>query len=430
MPACFVIMPFGQTSPKHTEEYWRNHFDRFIKPAIDRATVNNELLGYKAIIVRGERGQIPTNVFNHLQSADVVLADLTDANPNVLYELGIRHTMGGHTILIIEKDPNQRIPFYFQNYNVITYSRDSIDDFAEFQNEIEQRLAEILHVSGNAAETDHIDRQAGTPLGADNPVDSFFQVTQKRAMILTENETNTIGDMRDCQVHTLYTATPRNNDLRNERKNRAIANCQQSVKLLAHSGHSFLAPIGARFKDALMSRVADETTEAQILLLNPWTDTGLLIALGEITPDRRISPEQEVVFEKLQQGKLKGIDPVSLIEKSISRRKLLNSIEGYLADFESAAFAHHIQLRFCEYEIVATMLLTDRCGFFEPYIHVNLPERQRKLMHTFELEFSSTSYLWRHAHDYFDRLWTLSVPYDEFIKHEDTWKTALRQKYG
>ncbi len=32
---CFVIMPFSQSSKKHTEEYWTNHFNSFLKPTIE-----------------------------------------------------------------------------------------------------------------------------------------------------------------------------------------------------------------------------------------------------------------------------------------------------------------------------------------------------------------------------------------------------------
>ena len=31
---CYVIMPFSSTSD-HTEEYWTNHFEHFLKPIIE-----------------------------------------------------------------------------------------------------------------------------------------------------------------------------------------------------------------------------------------------------------------------------------------------------------------------------------------------------------------------------------------------------------
>ena len=48
-------------------------------------------------------GEIPEQIFRHLRDAPVVIADLTGANPNVMYELGLRHTTGKLTVQIGER---------------------------------------------------------------------------------------------------------------------------------------------------------------------------------------------------------------------------------------------------------------------------------------------------------------------------------------
>lgn len=53
-------------------------------------------------------GEIPEQIFRQLRDCPVVIADLTSANPNVMYELGLRHTTGRVTIQIGEKG---RLPF-------------------------------------------------------------------------------------------------------------------------------------------------------------------------------------------------------------------------------------------------------------------------------------------------------------------------------
>ena len=75
------------------------------------------------------------------------------------------------------------------------------------------------------------------------------------------------------------------------------------------------------------------------------------------------------------------------------------------------------------------MLLTEATGFFEPYLPVNLNERLRKSIISFELEFSDSNYFYKHCMDYFDMLWKLSIPYEKFVEMEDTWKEQLREKY-
>jgi nucleoside 2-deoxyribosyltransferase len=92
---CFVIGPIGEPL---TDVYHRALalLERVIIPAITP---------FGHVIVRAD--QIPTSGLLHLQmaaqliQADLVVADLTGANPNVYYELGIRHTLGKPCVQIL-----------------------------------------------------------------------------------------------------------------------------------------------------------------------------------------------------------------------------------------------------------------------------------------------------------------------------------------
>ena len=59
-------------------------------------------------------GEITEQVFRRLRDDDVVIADLTGANPNVMYELGLRHTREKVTLQVGEYG---RLPF---DVNVIS----------------------------------------------------------------------------------------------------------------------------------------------------------------------------------------------------------------------------------------------------------------------------------------------------------------------
>ncbi|AEG92521.1 hypothetical protein [Ramlibacter tataouinensis] len=65
-------------------------------------------------------GEIPEQIFRHLRDAPVVIADLTGANPNVMYELGLRHTTGKLTVQIGEKG---RLPFDVAAIRTIMFKR-------------------------------------------------------------------------------------------------------------------------------------------------------------------------------------------------------------------------------------------------------------------------------------------------------------------
>ena len=93
---CFVIMPFSQSSKNHTEEYWTNHFNGFLKPIIE------ELSGINVFRIEALREDILDAIVNNLVISDIVIAEITDHNPNVFWELGVRQSFRHNTIIIAE----------------------------------------------------------------------------------------------------------------------------------------------------------------------------------------------------------------------------------------------------------------------------------------------------------------------------------------
>jgi len=93
---CFVIMPFSQTKPEHTKEYWDNHYTNFLKPLIETASLE----AYRS---RPLRSDVIEQIVKDLITAPIVVADLTDANPNVYWELGVRQSFKYGTITIAQQ---------------------------------------------------------------------------------------------------------------------------------------------------------------------------------------------------------------------------------------------------------------------------------------------------------------------------------------
>ncbi len=111
---CFVIMPFLKTKGKHTDKYWDAFFSDFIKPAVEN-------LGYTCKRSSAQPGNIMKAIVNDLVNSDLVLAVLTDYNPNVLYELGTRHSLKHGTIMMLQR--GQNIPFDIAQYGVLFYQK-------------------------------------------------------------------------------------------------------------------------------------------------------------------------------------------------------------------------------------------------------------------------------------------------------------------
>jgi hypothetical protein len=130
---CFVIMPFSKTTNDHTEEYWTEFFHQFIKPTVDN-------LGYECIKSTARPKNIIKSILEELVSADIVVAVLTDNNPNVWYALGTRHALRSGTIMVIEE--GQKIPFDISQYGVIVYT-DKIAKRAQFEKNLEAFIEDI-----------------------------------------------------------------------------------------------------------------------------------------------------------------------------------------------------------------------------------------------------------------------------------------------
>src|SRR5260221_13093128 len=92
---CFVIMPFSETTPKHSTEYWTRFYESLKKEI--------EVHGYTVHRSEAKTGKISMDIVQDLAYDNIVFAVLTDNNPNVWYELGVRHASRLGTIMAIEK---------------------------------------------------------------------------------------------------------------------------------------------------------------------------------------------------------------------------------------------------------------------------------------------------------------------------------------
>ena len=81
-----------------------------------------------------EPGEITEQIFVLLRDADVVIADLSGGNPNVMYELGLRHTRDKLTIQIGEYD---RLPFDVNTIRTIQFRRSAAGLIEARQNLVE-----------------------------------------------------------------------------------------------------------------------------------------------------------------------------------------------------------------------------------------------------------------------------------------------------
>jgi len=112
----FVAMPFGV---KPGDDGCLIDFDRvfaeFIRPALESA-------GLEVLRADEEQsaGDIRADMFQELLMADLVVADLTLDNPNVWYELGVRHALRSRGVILVQ-GPRAAQPFDIYTDRKLTY---------------------------------------------------------------------------------------------------------------------------------------------------------------------------------------------------------------------------------------------------------------------------------------------------------------------
>ncbi len=140
-PLCFVLMPFGIKTdvlgrPTNFDAVYR----RIISPAV-------QLAGLDPVRADEERigGTIHKPMFERLMMCPYAVADITGANPNVYYELGIRHAMRPRATVVMFSQGTV-LPFDVAMLRGIPYHTDDKGEPLDPQTHIET-IAKIMRAA-------------------------------------------------------------------------------------------------------------------------------------------------------------------------------------------------------------------------------------------------------------------------------------------
>jgi hypothetical protein len=144
-PLCFVVMPFGvKPDGRGASVDFDAVYADMIAPAISDAGLaplraDQELVG----------GLIHKPMFERLILADYAIADLTTANANVFYELGVRHAVRPYSTVLISAHVKQ-VPFDLAPDRVLPYRLGPAGAPSEAADD-RQALANALRAARDAA---------------------------------------------------------------------------------------------------------------------------------------------------------------------------------------------------------------------------------------------------------------------------------------
>lgn len=116
---CFVISTIKEVGSEQ-----RKHADMIFSQYVDRALAGSGLKAVRADKI-GDPGMISKQIIEYVLNAKLVVADLSFHNPNVFYELALRHVTGKPTVHLtrIQDKP----PFDVGNFRAITIDTTSVE---------------------------------------------------------------------------------------------------------------------------------------------------------------------------------------------------------------------------------------------------------------------------------------------------------------
>jgi len=199
---CFVITPIGDKS-----DPIRRHIDGIIDAAIIPALGNKyEVIAPHRI---SEPRTITKKVIEEIYSAKLVVANVTGLNPNVMYELALRHAIGKPVIIIVEY--GTKLPFDISVESVIYYQNDAQgvldlkEDLINTETKIDfsQIFGPIFDVIGNMRDTEQMIKVAKETGNKDiEPLTHILNLLDRM-----ENKINRISD-RNRLSHSALPTVP------------------------------------------------------------------------------------------------------------------------------------------------------------------------------------------------------------------------------
>lgn len=132
MPTCFVIQPFD--SGKYDKRY-----QGIYKPAIEAAGLESYRVDNDAGVL------VPIDAIEKgIKQSAICLADITEDNPNVWYELGYAFASDRPVVMVCSVDrPGKKYPFDIQHRSIIPYMADAPSDFDKLRDSLTAKLKAI-----------------------------------------------------------------------------------------------------------------------------------------------------------------------------------------------------------------------------------------------------------------------------------------------
>lgn len=191
-PECFIAMPItvheDEAKLYRDAKHWEHVMEQLFIPAIEKA-------GFRPIkpFTNGS-GMIMARIVQYLAEAPMVLCDLSQLNPNVMYELGVRTSLDKPIALV--KDEHLTMPFDIGGIN--THKYDSSISSWDLESQVSAIAAHIVETA-NAGEGNPMWRRFGVGIVANTPT-SNESPTEARLDVLSEQVDSIARALRPSDI--------------------------------------------------------------------------------------------------------------------------------------------------------------------------------------------------------------------------------------
>jgi len=136
----FYVLPFQDDTTDVLET---------IQDELSDRNINCNLIKSEDRFDPSRGNNIIENIWQDICSSRFVIADLSQKNPNVYYELGICDTLGKKVIPICSKksfdeDYNKHLPTDIEQEYTLFYDKNNLREFKKFENDIIQRIQTVI----------------------------------------------------------------------------------------------------------------------------------------------------------------------------------------------------------------------------------------------------------------------------------------------
>jgi len=346
---CFVIAPIGDegSDVRHRSD---QVFDHIIKKAAKECN-------YKAI--RADKlhnpGIITQQILQHLKDDSLVIADLTGKNPNVFYELAVRHAINKPVIQIIEDQ--ESIPFDVAADRTIKVNYHDMDSVEKCKNEL---IAQIHSVE-------------------DNPKSIVTALSMMVDLDFLRHSKNPLEKTNAEMVSTLHLLSPKMDDLIK------FLNDFTTESVIVRDSQE------AQLKSIYLDRISSKEFKQT---LKECIETSKNIRMMGTTLRQFFTHDpdfKEYLFLGAQNGKNIEMLMASPFEKCVVKRTLMEQGETFEARCKEDPFHYrlsdtylqikdvfrvyqreykkmpHVQVKcYIDYPSM-WLIITDNCAFFQPY---------------------------------------------------------------